>query len=187
MTIIQRPHANRGFVRAVSVPCPNHELIGLKGDGGRRRIGVFDPVFRWSTSLGVTEGFRPMSKYGDVARLAAKKSRTGLDPVEAWKLSAAQVFPNKKSSRNKNCPRCAFLGLAEEGMVVGIPRGRYTRSQDNKRYAVEGLRLLLLDPTLCDHPDEMWRRVMSGESKQHNEQMQVVAALWKSGDIKSAA
>jgi len=32
------------------VPCPNNELIGLKDAKGRRRIGVFDPVFRRSTS-----------------------------------------------------------------------------------------------------------------------------------------
>ena len=43
-------HANRGFVRAFSVPCSNNGLIGLKDDKGRRRIGVFETVFRRSTS-----------------------------------------------------------------------------------------------------------------------------------------
>jgi hypothetical protein len=42
-------HANRGFVRAFSVPSNLNELIGFKDDKGRRRIGYLDTVFRRST------------------------------------------------------------------------------------------------------------------------------------------
>src|SRR3989304_8417569 len=38
------------FAIMESVPCPNDELVGLKADKGRRRIAMFDTVFRWSTS-----------------------------------------------------------------------------------------------------------------------------------------
>ena len=42
-------HANRGFVRAFSVPWLHNGLICLKDDKGWRRIGYPDPVFRRST------------------------------------------------------------------------------------------------------------------------------------------
>ena len=32
--------------------------------------------------------------------------------------------------------RGAFLGLCEEGLVKGIPAGKYSASKDNKQYAV---------------------------------------------------
>lgn len=128
-----------------------------------------------------------MSKYGEVACLAAKQARAGIAPAQAWRLAAEKVFPDSKSSRDKNCPRCAFLGLAEEGMVVGVSRGEYTSSQDNKRYAIDGVRLLVAKPQLSDDPNEMWRRVMAGRKKQHNEQMVVVAALWNDNAIRSGA
>jgi len=51
-------HANRDFARAVSVPCPNNELIGLKNDKDRRRIEVFDTVFRRSTSSYASRGVK---------------------------------------------------------------------------------------------------------------------------------
>ena len=42
-------HANRGFVRAFSVPCRGNELICLKDDKGQRRIEHIGIVFRRST------------------------------------------------------------------------------------------------------------------------------------------
>src|SRR6266496_1220838 len=42
-------HTNRGFVGAFSAPCSNNDLIGLKDDKGRRRIGYANTAFRRST------------------------------------------------------------------------------------------------------------------------------------------
>ena len=42
-------HANRVFSTAFSVPSNLNELIELKDDRGRRRIGILDTVFRRST------------------------------------------------------------------------------------------------------------------------------------------
>ncbi len=36
-------------------------------------------------------------------------------------------------------------------------------------------------------PSELWDEVMAGRIKQHNEQMSVVIALWKNGDIEVSA
>lgn len=45
-----------------------------------------------------------MSKYGNVAVMAAEMARSGLNPIEAWKVSAKVVFPTQQSSRDKGCP-----------------------------------------------------------------------------------
>jgi hypothetical protein len=123
-----------------------------------------------------------MSKYGDVARKAAIKARAGVNPIDAWKQSAMEVFPTKKASRNKGCPRCAFLGLAEDGLLKGVPSGSYTDSYDNKRYAVEAVRILRQRPELAENIAELWGRVSEG-NKKHNGQLDVVVALWRGNDV----
>ena len=126
-----------------------------------------------------------MSKYGTIAVCAAKKVRegNGLCPISAWKTSAEEIFPEQTASREKSCPRNAFLGLAEEGLICGIPPGRYTRSIDNKGYALEAVKLLQTSPDLSDNSTQLWECVMQGQIKQRNGQMDVAIALWKNGDI----
>ena len=128
-----------------------------------------------------------MSKYGEVACMAADDGRKGGAPEDAWRRAAKHIFPNQKSSQDKACPRCAFLGLAEEGLIVGIPRGKYANSADNKRYAIRAVELLREQPHLSDSPLDLWRLVVReepGPDKSHNNQMDVVVSLWKNGDIK---
>ena len=127
-----------------------------------------------------------MSDYGELAKRAASMARKGISPVEAWESSAKKIFPTQKSSREKGCPKCAFLGLAEEGLIKGVPAGRYTTSKDNKRYALAAIDLLRANPPLSDDTAHMWRIVMQGTEKQHNEQMNVVSSLWQNGDIQDA-
>ena len=130
-----------------------------------------------------------MSKYGEVACMAAEDARRGTSPECAWRRAAERVFPNQKSSREKSCPRCAFLGLAEQGLLLGIPPGEYIDSTatENKRYTIRALKLLQDKPRLCDAPSLLWRLVMESEAdpdKSHNNQMDVVISLWKNGDIE---
>ncbi len=127
-----------------------------------------------------------MSNYGELAKLAASRARQGATPVDAWKSSAEDIFPTKKASREKGCPKCAFLGLAEEGLIRGVPPGHYTRSTDNKRYALAALKALRADPDLASDIKKLWATVMTGVKKQHNEQMCVVSALWQNGDLDNA-
>ena len=128
-----------------------------------------------------------MSKYEDLAKSAAEKARKGIDPQQSWESAALEVFPTQKSSRNKGCPKCAFLGLAEEGLIRGIPAGNYTRSLDNKQYALDAVRILKTRPDLSNNPAALWKEVMSGRNKQHNDQMSVVIGLWRNGDIRTGA
>ncbi len=123
-----------------------------------------------------------MTKYGQIAITAARAARSGADPVSAWKEAAQGVFPTQKASREKGCPKCAFLGLAESGLVKGVAAGCYTTSQDNKRYAVDALRRIRANSALVDDKTALWKLVV-GDAKQHNGQLDVVIALWKNGDV----
>ena len=63
-----------------------------------------------------------MSKYAELATETAAVIRTGTPVLEAWDLVAHHIFPDKPASRAKGCPKCAFLGLAEEGLIKGVNR-----------------------------------------------------------------
>ncbi len=79
------------------------------------------------------------NKYGQAALIAVKSKG---QPADRWLEATAVVFPRSPSSQIKSCPKGAFLGLCEEGVVQGIESGTYTTSTDNKRYALRGLALL---------------------------------------------
>ena len=129
-----------------------------------------------------------VSQYGEVACLAVEMVQEGkeVDPKKAWRKAAEKIIPSTESQK-KGCPRYAFLGLAEKGLITGISPGKYTRSRYNKRYALEGVELLREKPDLYKNPREMWDCIMRGAQKAHNDQMDVVAALWKKGYIRHNA
>ena len=123
-----------------------------------------------------------MTKYGQIATTAAQAARSGADPVSAWKEAAQGVFPKNKPSREKGCPKYAFLGLAEDGLIKGVAAGNYTTSQNNKQYAIRALCLIRADCALAKNKAKLWNLVVGG-AKQHNEQLDVVIDLWKNGDV----
>jgi hypothetical protein len=122
-------------------------------------------------------------KYGEAAVTAVRLAASGgaQHIVDAWEEAVGRIFPDSPSSRAKNCPRCAFLGLCEEGLVRGVAKGSYTRSKLNKRYAVSAARKLRDRPALADDPDQLWQLVVEGAEKVENSQMDVVVTLWKRG------
>lgn len=90
-----------------------------------------------------------------------------------------RLYPTSPAARKKGCPRGAFLGLCEEGLVKGIPAGHYTKSKDNKAYAVRAA-ALLTEGTQSWSRSTLWQAVTNdSEKKLHNSQMDVVLALWK--------
>lgn len=121
-----------------------------------------------------------MTRYGDAAIRAVALIRNGdkESPIRAWDTAIAEAFPQSKSSREKGCPRSAFLGLCESGRVKGVPAGTYTRSKKNKEYALIAMDLLKQNPALASDLSLLWNRVLAGESKAPNHQMAVVSALW---------
>jgi hypothetical protein len=127
-----------------------------------------------------------MEKYGEVAIGATELVRSsGSAPQVAWEEVVRSVFPESNSLQDKGCPRGAYLGLCEDGFITGIPSGSYTKSRDNKGYALRAVEILEAEPTLADAgPKVLWDRVMNGQSKVYNSQMHVVLALWQRGWIK---
>jgi Family of unknown function (DUF6979) len=127
-----------------------------------------------------------VNSYGEVAVQATRLVQNGRSksPPDAWDEASCEVFPHSTSLQEKNCPRGAYLGLCEEGLIAGIPSGTYTRSRDNKGYALRAVQLLSDEPALAGlRPEHLWRRVMNGETKAYNSQMDVVLALWNEGLI----
>ncbi len=121
------------------------------------------------------------NKYGTVALLAVQMGSRET-AGECWSVAAEKVFAHSPSSRAKGCPRGAFLGLCEEGLVKNIPPGHYTKSKDNKSYALRAVALLINGATYST-PKSLWSQVMNGSEKAHNNQMDVVLALWENGLI----
>ena len=105
-------------------------------------------------------------------------------PIQGWE-DAVHKTATKLSYMKKACPRGAFLGLCENGLVLNIPSGSHTKSKINKQYALEAVRILKSGSHYND-PKELWNQVLVnlgvGEIT-HNGQMDVVLALWKKGYI----
>lgn len=123
-----------------------------------------------------------MGQYGKAAVEATKLYRDGLasSPEEAWEKAVCQVT-ERPSSQQEPCPRCAYLGLCEEGAVSGIRKGNYCdpKRKKNKEYALKALRLLEQDDSRFPNATTLWDAVMEGEVKTPHGQMDVVLSLWR--------
>ncbi|RED42627.1 hypothetical protein DFQ10_10834 [Winogradskyella eximia] len=116
------------------------------------------------------------NKYGLVAIDAVKTIAQFPSPNEAWD-SACMNFFNSNTSQSKSCPKNAFLGLCEEGLIRDIEKGNYTRSKLNKSYALKALEVLRKNNNLVFTPKELWKELKL-EEKIYNSQLDVVIALW---------
>jgi hypothetical protein len=122
-----------------------------------------------------------INKYGLTALKSAQNYEDSYSIVEIWSRSAKEVF-DTKSAQEKGCPKNTFLGLCEEGLVKGIPKGKYTRSEKNKNYALNAVSILKNNPNKVYSPKELWDKLELG-NKRSNSQMDVVLALWENGLI----
>jgi uncharacterized protein DUF6979 len=123
------------------------------------------------------------NRYGEGALVAARQEASAdISPTARWERAMQKLYPTSVAARKKGCPRGAFLGLCEEGLVRGIPAGHYTASKDNKAYAIRAVTLLSKgEQTLSI--SALWKAVTDGSEKAHNSQMDVVLALWRNGLI----
>ena len=122
-----------------------------------------------------------MGKYGQAAVDAAKLliSRAVTEPAIAWDIATIKIFGKGTPAKEKGCPKGAFLGLCEYGFIKNVPKGKYTDSEDNKRYAVKAARLLIKNPQLIEDEEALWKEIIDGEIKKQNNQMDVVISLFK--------
>jgi hypothetical protein len=119
------------------------------------------------------------NRYGEAAIMAARQGPSaGINPVVRWESAMERLYPTSPAARKKGSPRGAFLGLCEEGLVKGVPAGRYSASKDNKDYAVRAA-ALLTEGKQSWSTSALWRAVENDPEKPHNGQMDIVLALWK--------
>lgn len=124
---------------------------------------------------------REFNKYGQTALKALQNYKSSYSITEIYERTATEIFETK-SSQEKSCPKNTFLGLCEEGLVKGIPKGNYTKSVKNKEYALNAVEILKNNTQTRFSPKELWEQLELGD-KRSNSQMDVVLALWNEGLI----
>lgn len=72
-------------------------------------------------------------RYGEAALMAARSSSVDTSPAARWKNAMERLYPTNPSVRKKGCPRGAFLGLCEDGLVKVIPPGQYRQALSFRR------------------------------------------------------
>lgn len=124
-----------------------------------------------------------MGKYGQAAVKAVEFIHTkNVDsPIKAWEMATSEIFEKGSWAQKKGCPKNAFLGLCEEGLIDHIPKGVYNsrKSSKNKTYAVRAVKIISEHPNFLDHTKELWEKVTDGSGIVHNYQLDVVKALIK--------
>ncbi len=129
-----------------------------------------------------------MSYETTVLKAAAMLQEIKTTPELAWERAARMIFPNSVSSQKKDCPKNTFLAICERGWVKSVKPGSYTKSEENKRYAIKAVKILQ-NSRQNFTPMELWQEVLKTEpdkSKKHNSQMNVVLALVRSEFILSS-
>jgi hypothetical protein len=127
------------------------------------------------------------TNYNKYGLTAIEATQRGSNPIESWSI-VVDTFLESKSSRDKACPKNAFLGLCEAGLVKGIKADSYFKSKKpnvNKRYAITAVNILKRDQSVSKK--ELWIKVreeLGLGDKRHNSQMDVVLALWEHGLIE---
>ncbi len=136
-----------------------------------------------------------MARYGqygciavEVARHFLSSADTISNPSDEWDSITKIRYPSLYANDN-DCPKRAFLGLCNTGLVKGINSGHYTASVSNKKYAIEAVNFLKNNPALANiaTPAKLWDYVLAYlriGKKKHNQQMNVVLALWDNGYIQ---
>ena len=121
------------------------------------------------------------NKYAKTAIECVEKFKESECIKKVWSKYIEENF-DTKSSQEKGCPKNTFLGLCEEGLVKGIPKGNYTKSVLNKEYALKAVAILKQNSQTTFTPKELWEKLDLGD-KRSNSQMDVVLALWEKGLI----
>jgi hypothetical protein len=125
-----------------------------------------------------------MGQYGEAAVSATqcflRSERTSIR--DSWDWAISQLTPSP-SSRKKACPRDAYLGLCEAGLVRGIPAGKYGTpiNNINGRYAVDAYKILQMEPNLKANKKMVWSRIPERSAANENGQLDVVLSLLENG------
>jgi hypothetical protein len=122
-----------------------------------------------------------MSNYANASIIALNlaTAKGGIPIVQAWAEACRLIFPGKPQAEAKKCPRGAFLGLCEAGLVRGIAPGEYlaSRKSVNKDYAVRMVELIEQEPFAASDSLRLWLHAVGGVKKTENDQRKIVQAL----------
>lgn len=129
-----------------------------------------------------------MPVYGEVAlRAWSLASAGGTSPPAAWKQALEERFTEPKQLQNAirhTCPKGAFLGLCQHGLVKGVKKGWYTNSTSSSSFALMTVALLREAPSLAHDKPALKARVFGGRTP--NGEVDVVLALWENGIVQAA-
>ena len=129
-----------------------------------------------------------MGQYGNAAVRATEYYRQGKvqSILEAWHLAISE-FSDSEPSRKKACPKDAYLGLCEAGLVLGIPAAKHGAPTNNKngRYAVDAYWILRSEPSLSANKEALWNGIREPKAENENNQIDVVVSLWSKGLLAS--
>lgn len=121
-----------------------------------------------------------MTKYTDAAVLTVKRCQGEVVPDirGEWQKALKEL-----SAYDEGCPKCAFIGLCEDGFVKDIRKGSYglRKGTKNKNYAIEAAKLILSG----HEPDvkAIWQHV-TGKDIKHHDQVSIVIALHENGLLR---
>ena len=123
-----------------------------------------------------------VEQYGRVAVEATRLliADTTLTAAAAWDAAASRITTSQ-ASRDKGCPRGAFLGLCEAGLLQGVCPSGGDGGGLNGQYAVRAAKALRINPGLQYDRMELWHQSCLDRRKAHNGQMDVVVGLSQSG------
>jgi hypothetical protein len=129
-----------------------------------------------------------MALYGKAAEIASRLLSGGheIEPRSAWNRAVTEVFPHGSSSREKGCPRDAFLALCSLGVVTSVPAGTYTRSKMNRDYIERALAAVRESPELMRDQERLWQIATANAGIRPNYQLEVLSALWSAGLVQSS-
>lgn len=126
-----------------------------------------------------------MGVYGEIAQRAWKLATSeGIHPPDAWRKAVQERYSDPVECRNAmkhTCPKGAFLGLCEQGVVKNVVSGNYTRSLKSTAYVAVALELLRLDPSLAENKSKFKAQVF--RDRKPNDEIEVLLALWTKGLI----
>ncbi|GBE94681.1 DUF6979 family protein [Nostoc cycadae] len=127
-----------------------------------------------------------MGTYGEIAwRAYCLATLNGMLPQDAWRASLTEHYtdPNKLSNAiQHSCPRGAFLGLCQAGLLPGITTGQYTKSVSSSRYALDAVELLRANPKLANDKRQLEAQVF--KERTPNDEVVVVLAFWGQGMLR---
>lgn len=128
--------------------------------------------------------------YGRAAVLAALnlQSNPDLSAEGSWD-EAISINSQYESSRNKGCPRGAFLGLYYAGFIKNVAVKGKSSNSVNGDYAQAAYHLIKSNPSIAKYSSaSVWTmaltQVGADTKKKHNGQMDVVLALCQNDLLK---